>query len=240
MRHVLYGILRSEADAAGRVSALESSPPLRLVSHGDLGAAVSLMPEASAAPPDPKVHAQIVQALHAVCAVLPMRHGISFDTESEVRQILCERGGLFRRALDDLQGCGEMGVRVICRALTASPLRASAEPAALSPARAYLAARQSQYTARDAARNEVSQLAERMEGAFQGLFARCKTEAFCLRDHQVLSLHFLVRRDETERFRDAFRRLEQRAPEKLLLTGPWPPYNFASCENLIPSRGYGK
>jgi hypothetical protein len=133
-----------------------------------------------------------------------------------------------------------MGVRVICRALTASPLRASAEPAALSPARAYLAARQSQYTARDAARNEVSQLAERMEGAFQGLFARCKTEAFCLRDHQVLSLHFLVRRDETERFRDAFRRLEQRAPEKLLLTGPWPPYNFASCENLIPSRGYGK
>jgi hypothetical protein len=236
MRHVLYGILRSEADAASRISALAAGPQLRLVCDGDLGAAVSLTPDAAAGSPDPKVHAQIVQALHAVCAVLPMRHGISFDTEAEVREILCERGGLFRRALDDLQGCGEMGVRVICRAMTASPLCAQAAPAALSPARAYLAARQSRYAARDAARREVSQLAERIEGAFRGLFAKCKTESFFLRDHPVLSLNFLVRRGETERFRDAFRRLERRAPEKFLLTGPWPPYNFASCENLIPSR----
>ena len=236
MRHVLYGILRSEADASGRVSALSAGPPLRLISNGDLGAAVSLISDAATGPPDPKVHAQVVQALHAVCAVLPMRHGISFDTESEVREILCAHGGLFRRALDDLQGCGEMGVRAICRAMTAPPPCASAAQAALSPARAYLAARQSHYAARDAACKEVSQLAGRIERAFQGLFAKRKTESLFLRDHHVLSLHFLVRRGETERFRGAFRRLEQRAPEKLLLTGPWPPYNFASCENLISSH----
>jgi hypothetical protein len=237
MRHVLYGILRSEADAASRISALAAGPQIRLVCDGDLGAAVSLTPDAAAGPPDPKVHAQIVQALHAVCAVLPVRHGVSFDTEAEVREILCERGGLFRRALEDLQGCGEMGVRVIGRAMSASPLCA---PAALSPARAYLASRQSHYAARDATRQEVSQLAGRIEGAFQGLFAKCKTESFFLRDHPILSLNFLVRRGETECFRDAFRRLEQRAPEKCLLTGPWPPYNFAACENLIPFREPGK
>ena len=63
MRHVLYGILRSEADTAGRVADLAAGPQLRLICNGDLGAAVSLLPEA-AGPPAPKVHAQIVQALH--------------------------------------------------------------------------------------------------------------------------------------------------------------------------------
>ena len=116
-------------------------------------------------------------------------------------------------------------MRAICRAATASP-PARRPAAALSPARAYLAARQSHYAARDAACKEAAQLAERIERAFQGLFARRKTESFFLRDRHILSLHFLVRRGETGRFRDAFRRLEQGAPEKLLLTGPWPPYNF--------------
>jgi hypothetical protein len=238
MRHVLYGILRSEADTAGRVSALAAGPPLRLICNGDLGAAVSLMPDAAAGPPAPKVHAQIVQSLHDVCAVLPMRHGISFDSEAEVSGILREHGGLFRRTLDELQGCGEMGVRAICRATTVSPPCTSAAQAALSPARAYLAARQSRYAAQDAACKEASEFAERIERAFQGLFARRKTESLFFPDHPILSLHFLVRRNETELFRDAFRRLEQRAPEKLLLTGPWPPYNFVSAENLVPSHTF--
>jgi len=236
MRHVLYGILRSDANAAGRVSSLAAGPPLRLISDGGLGAAVSLTPDEATGPPDPKVHARIVQALHAFCTVLPMRHGISFDSEAEVRGILCEHGGKFRRALDDLQGCGEMGVRAIRRAMTTSPPCAAAPQTALSPARAYLAARQSHYAARDAAGKEASRFAERMERAFQGLFAQCKTESFFLCDHHVLSLHFLVRQCETGCFRDAFRRLEQRSPEKLLLTGPWPPYNFVSCENLVLSH----
>ncbi len=235
MRQVLYGILRNEAAVSGRVSALAAGPQLRLIASGDLGAAVSATPNAAAGLPDPRIHAQVVQALHAICAVLPMRHGISFDTEAEVRAILSEHGAQFRRTLDDLQGCGEMGVRAICRARTASPPCTGAAHAELSPARAYLAARQCHYAARDAAAKEVSELVKRTERAFEGLFARSRTESFFLRDHHMLSLHFLVRRDETERFRGAFRRLEQRAPEKLLLTGPWPPYNFASCENLIPS-----
>ena len=235
MRHALYGILRSDADAEARVASLAARPPLRLISNGDLGAAVSLAPDAAGGPPGPKSHALIVQALHCVCTVLPMRHGISFDTEVQVRDVLREHGELFRRALADVQGCGEMGVRAIYAAITAPPPCAKAARAGLSPAQAYLAERQSHYAARDAAAREFSQLSERIERAFEGLFARCKTESSFVRDHHVVSFHFLVRRVETERFRDVFRRLEQRAPEKLLLTGPWPPYNFASCENLLPS-----
>ena len=52
MRHVLYGILRSEADAAGRVADLAAGPQLRLISNGELGAAVSLTAGAAAGPPD--------------------------------------------------------------------------------------------------------------------------------------------------------------------------------------------
>ncbi len=233
MRYVLYGILRSEADMAGRVADLAAGPRLRLICNGDLGAAVSLLPEA-AGPPAPKVHAQIVQALHELCAVLPMRHGISFDTEAHVREILRENDELFRQTLEDLQGCGEMGVRAICRATAVSPPGAPAAQGELSPARAYLAARQRQYAARDAVCQEAAQLAERIEHAFEGLFTKHRMESFFFQNDPILSLHFLVRREETKRFRDAFRRLERIAPEKLMLTGPWPPYNFASAEHLIP------
>ena len=76
MRQVLYGILRNEADASGRVSTLAVGPQLHLIANDDLGAAVSVAVDAAARPPDPKIHAQIVQALHAVCPVLPMRHEI--------------------------------------------------------------------------------------------------------------------------------------------------------------------
>jgi hypothetical protein len=64
--------------------------------------------------------------------------------------------------------------------------------------------------------------------AFGGLYVRSRTEQAAAKEGRLLSIFFLVPRENVGLFREAFRRLQGRAPEKMLLTGPWPPYNFAA------------
>jgi hypothetical protein len=123
-----------------------------------------------------------------------------------------------------------MGLRVLCSVTAASVAEAEAgEP--LSRARTYLASRKAYYVSRDASRRELLHVADRIRRPFDGLFLRCKMTALSRGGTPILSFHFLVRRSDTERFRDAFRRLQQQAIEKLLLTGPWPPYSFAALDS---------
>jgi hypothetical protein len=181
-------------------------------------------------PPDPKRHARIVQMLHEVCTVLPMRCGMGFQTEAEVHALLRDHAEEFRASLAALQGYEEMGLRVLCSVTAASTAEAGAgEPP--SRTRAYLASRKTYYAGQDAGRRELLHVAERMQRPFDGLFHKCRMTPLSCGDTPILSLQFLVRRSDTERFRDAFRRLQQQAPEKLLLTGPWPPYNFATLDS---------
>jgi hypothetical protein len=43
-----------------------------------------------------------------------------------------------------------------------------------------------------------------------------------------VSLYFLTPRSCVERFREQVRRIHFPSGAKLLLSGPWPPYNFAA------------
>ena len=55
---------------------------------------------------------------------------------------------------------------------------------------------------------------------------KCREDRSSAADGRLLSLFFLVRRENVERFREAFGQLQQETSAKMLLTGPWPPYNF--------------
>lgn len=229
MKYVLYGVLRESEDAGERLRALTEAEPVRLIAKGGLAAAVSIAP--AAGPPDPKRHAEVVQILHEVCTVLPVRCGIGVQTEEEVLALLRDRAGELRAALAALQGCAEMGLRVLCSVTAASGAEAEAG-GPLSRPRSYLSSRKAYYASQDARRRELLHVAERMQRPFDGLFLKCKTTAPSYGDTPILSLQFLVRRSDTERFRDAFRRLQRQAVEKLLLTGPWPPYSFAALDRV--------
>jgi hypothetical protein len=65
---------------------------------------------------------------------------------------------------------------------------------------------------------------------FEGLFRACRTEQIGHKGFSSTALHFLVAGELAARFRDAFHQFQLTTPLKLLLTGPWPPYNFAACE----------
>jgi len=57
--------------------------------------------------------ARVVEALHAAGTVLPMRYGCLLDAPDEVMELLRRRRGEFLASLDRLEGCAEMGIRVL-------------------------------------------------------------------------------------------------------------------------------
>ena len=92
---------------------------------------------------------------------------------------------------------------------------------------AYLTARQAHYAHQDRWTREYRQAADRCLAQFTGLFVKAKMEGPTPR-LPLLSLFFLVPERAEASFRRAFRDLAATDSARLLLSGPWPPYNFVT------------
>lgn len=120
-----------------------------------------------------------------------------------------------------------MGIRVLLRGREAKGSPPAPAPVAGA---AYLAGRASFYAARDGAHEDARGASRAIRRALRGRFVGCRVERSSVGAGRLLSLFFLIRQSDEEAFRRAFHTLQQREDRKLLLTGPWPPYNFVPCE----------
>ncbi len=240
MSYLLYCLCRDPGPAF--VQSGVGGAPVYQVSHRRWQAVVSRIRPADLVPDLPRVrtYAEVVLACHRQGPIIPLRYGCVVERESQIRQLLEVRGPDFETLLRELEGCVEMGLRVLppSGAWGSASLRRSpgsggiSEPspgpaAGARPGAAYLTARQAHYTHQDRWTREYSQAAARCRDQFAGLFVRCKTEAPSPR-LPLLSLYFLVARPAVPRFRRAFRDLAESEPARLLLNGPWPPFNFVT------------
>jgi hypothetical protein len=180
-----------------------------------------------------------------------MRYGCAVEEDDQVIRHLEEHGPHYEALLEELEGCVEMGLRVLLpsgpwAAVTPGGPEGSREVAGPPPhdptatperlGLAYLTARKAHYAHQDRWTNEYRLAAERCRSHFSGLFVTCNTEAPSSR-LPLLSLYFLVPNSVVESFRQAFRRLSATESARLLLSGPWPPYNFVTSNprsQLIP------
>ena len=178
-----------------------------------------------------RVHAQVVETFHKMCTVLPMRYGCLFEGKRQMRKFLQERREQFCTLLTELEGYEEMTLRFLLEFATG---RESARDCdrGVRPlsAKADSAARRVRYDRRGEGRRRVAIVVKRTKSLFNGLFVKCKQEFFSVGDRRLLSLRFLVHRDNTERFRRTFRQLRYRSSRNVLLIGPSPPYNFVAVE----------
>ncbi len=227
--------------------------PVYQVAHGRLSAAVSRVIRADLAPDLLRVRAyeRVVLSYHRQGTVIPLRYGCVVSQESQVIQVLDEQGPQYEALLQELEGCVEMGLRVLLPAASLGAVssggpgdcRQVAGPQPPAPGAvpdrlglAYLTARQAHYDHQDRWTNEYRQAADRCRAQFAGLFVKSKTEAPSPR-LPLLSLYFLVPRPAVASFRQAFRHLTETESVKLLLSGPWPPYNFVTNGNLLKPGG---
>lgn len=239
---LLYGIVFAEPGEHARGHSSPELPPgvggasVRLIEEGGLGAALSWIEPPDLTPNIARVlsYAKVVEALHADRTVLPMRYGCLFGEERQAVELLRVHGEEYAGLLRGLDGCVEMGVRVLVE--RGEGRVRVAEVPSRPPGTAYLAGRKAVYAEKDQRAHNEGRVVERCREAFARLFVECRAERPSSRTPDV-ALYFLVKRGAVDPFRRAFRRISRTESARLLLSGPWPPYNFAAPEQPGDGRG---
>ena len=218
------------------------SQPVFLVSGNGLSAVVSELLE-SDSPPDVETvlaYEKVVEYYFGRATVVPMRYGCFARESSDVAALLARHREAYDALLQQLEGFVEMGVEVLSGESAGTN---STDPQPASPngacdadksGAAYLSGRKAHYCASDRTAGQQNEVIESLCGALAGTFARHKVER-PVAGSRLLSVYFLVPRARAAHFRDVTRESCTEGHTKLLLSGPWPPYNFADLpsESLI-------
>ena len=219
-----------QADVSGLPAGLPpgvGGQPLQWVPAHGLAAVAGPVGEAPRDTGAVLAYGRVVEALHHRTTVIPMRYGNFLADARAVREHLVDHGPLYRQRLAVLDDCVEMGLRIPLQPAPTHP-RAGAD----AGGRDYLLARKRALAAAERGERE----AERLERAFLGLYRQRHTENGAFAGHAMYSVHYLVPRAKLDSFRIACERLPAASRKRILLSGPWPPYNFALPHGPLADR----
>ena len=200
-------------------------------------------------------YGKVVEALlrdPAVTGILPLRYG-SILEKSLVQRHLEEHGPEYEALLKVLEGCVEMGVRILRPPAHREKDRIDPGGKPARGGREYLLARRGEYERESRLDRELRNLADDLCRVLAGLFHRYRLDDPArgpalaapppptpLRGtgaHPSLwlrspSLSFLVPRVQVAAFRQSFALFPPPPGVQLSLNGPWPPYNFAQMPKV--------
>ena len=222
MMHLLHCIVQPDGDGP------PPEPGLYLVAAHGLAAVVSRVEETSAAPgvSSVLVFERAVEAIHARQAVIPLRYGCLIESEAAIVRHLENHCQEYEALLGRLRGMTEMGIRVLC---PARPEFVSG--CALSPGALYLASLRNRYGAGNSLDPEEARLADQIAGWLSGCYVEQRRESSQAGHGRMLSLYFLTPKTGVDHFRNTARQICLPDGARLLLSGPWPPYNFAGSHD---------
>jgi len=248
MKHyLLYCILPAWGNKKPPTLSGVENHPVFLVSKNELTAAVSGITPGKNVPDIPRVLAykRVVDFFYCDQTVIPMRYGCVFEGKSQVRRFLKDHGSRCKNLLEEVNGCVEMGIRILVPEGTGSKSKeAICREAPAGSGRAFLTSRKAFYAQHDLSSETIKRFLDDCRNRFEGLYVKCKTETDSalhppppliaspspFSNPLLASLYFLVPRDAVESFRQTFRQISEKAPAKLLLSGPWPPYSFVTTD----------
>lgn len=235
-----YAIIQAPADLTAPAAwgrGLGDSA-LRLAVAGGLAAVVSDWPQATVNRSSDAVdaalvweHEHVIERVMAGCTVLPMRFGSLLADDERVQALLLERQATLQADLVHVDGCVELGLRV----LWDPPVPDAVDPPVTVPVSVptpgvlYLLRRAAEEQRRQAVRAAGATLA-------QELSHRLRTRSVDMRqsvlqtERMLLTASFLVPQDEVAAFLAAVEELRQEYSHlAFMCSGPWPPYHFMSA-----------
>ena len=180
---------------------------------------------------------QVIENFFERRAIIPFRFKTLFNDEKEVVAMLEQNKDNYTKLLSKLDGMVEMGIRLVkAKPLNVDSPQLDTEFSGTSdvsnPGMSYLKKRWALYSSESWIQDQKKEFSEKCSKELDGLFANFKSEASRLPEVQnnknliLISLYFLVKKDLIQEFRVKFRTLKCLITGKMLLTGPWPPYNF--------------
>jgi hypothetical protein len=250
-----YAITPAGLELPDDVAALTGGGTVRLIADGDLALLVSpLDPEQLELDEDDlsesgrlatlaRGHDAVVRAAAMAGPVLPLRFGTAVPDDDAARRLLRTHADAARRQLDRIGGTREWGVRLV-RPVSEPAL---AGPTPVRPAhredisgREYLARRRQALDEHERAGQHATEAVERLDKVLAPHVTETLRRGGSAGSSLLLDVACLVPPDREAGFAAAVADLaEELRPQHLdvELTGPWPPYSFASLDSPGGSDG---
>jgi hypothetical protein len=176
-------------------------------------------------------HQAVVQAaMQRASAVMPCRFGTLLADEAQILALLQQHYAACEAELARLRDKLEVGVQAIFSGSQGDPEPAP-EAAGLTAGMQYLLAKRRQSEASRALHDKAEDFAHTLNAATTPLWTEVKTQQRPLQQGLLLSLYYLVQREQVSAFRHMYEQVRGSSAQlKLLYTGPWPPYSFSAIE----------
>lgn len=223
MKYLLHCIVR-------HLDEIPREPGMCVVAAHGLAAVVSRVEETRYAPSVSAVltFERVVEAIHARQSVIPLRYGCLMESESAIIRLLEDHRQEYEALLGRFRGMAEMGIRVLCPNLPGCLPKST-----LSPGAAYLASLRSRYSVGHSLGLQEAHVADQITGKLIGCYREQRREISPAAQGRLISLYFLTPKTGVERFRNKVRQSCATGGAKWLLSGPWPPYNFAVSPDSV-------
>ena len=223
--HYLYGVVREDSGWTLELAGLGESP-VRLVREGGLAALVSEVAGPRVVPTRAHLltHQRVTEAVVREHTLVPVAFGTVLPSEARVRELLRVARAPLSRALSELEGRVELGLKVYCHgdALTRRLMDARPEltrgPAELE---------EDHETRLEAALRDCT--SKDLDGLRAGLrpLAEATHEAPPLGERMMFNAAYLVDRTRVAAFEARVLSLVARLDAYTFrFTGPWPAYSF--------------
>jgi Gas vesicle synthesis protein GvpL/GvpF len=178
-------------------------------------------------------HHSVIDAVSRVRPAVPMRLATVYSEDGSVRAMLAERGPDVRAVLARTSTCQEWGVKVYA----APPAESSSEAPAPASGADYLRRRRTELDARADSQRKARANAEHIHAvlghhaAAGRLHPPQSPKLSGTTAAMILNAAYLVPVAGSDAFATAVQELAGESPAvQLHLTGPWPPYSFATLE----------
>lgn len=189
-------------------------------------------------------HERIIEAIMRQVCVIPLKFGIVFNTEDNLRTMLREQAENFLRILKNLAGKEEWGVKIFCDTEGLKEIIGQEESAQpqhnqeeATCGRAYFLRKKKETLLIESLNKRVNEYAQQ---SFELL--RKNTIAACLnnllpkevterKDDMILNAVFLIEQGRVVEFTQEAKELQAKYKGRglsFVCTGPWPPYNFCT------------
>jgi hypothetical protein len=251
--YLLYCIYRpNDQDRLERLTGIQGQTVEAISAHG-LCALVSALIGATptADIEELKRYGSVVAACHRSHATIPMRFGSIFRDKPEIAAHLSEQGSTYKALLQQLTDCEEIGIRLLLpeseppllpgrKSIRPQKGRSHVDQEPSCSGKSYLTRQKERYDLTDDFMRMAESTLSQWQRLFNGLYMDCcweRPQAIACHTAYILSAYFLVRRQQIADFKKAFVRISKARPEKALLSGPWPPYNFVRPRQ-DPSRSW--
>jgi hypothetical protein len=161
----------------------------------------------------------VIERICADVTVVPMRYGSMMPDEAAIKHHLTAAAAAYKKLLEKLDGCLEMGVRILMPEETA---RMQGD-VAKSSGHAYLAGLKLKYQPEERVLMDIASLDRTLRGLY-----RTSVHEFChWHDRPGCLVSYLVPKPQLPPFSAALMAYVENEPH-FSVSGPWPPWNFAS------------